>query len=258
MKNWVSILVFVPCFVEAQISFFNMPNPDMLPDVGFGYVEYDRYQSLKGNDNANATVLRFSYQATPYLEVGANTWLNSDHPSDPNRIVLATKWKMSLHKQYLNDHHMHISFSPGSWTSLYFTDAPVKNILYSFVGVTFDHPNGTYTRFMAGGYWKFFGAFENSTGGLIAGFEHKLNAKLEFVTDYFQGSGEGFGLATGFVYYALDGGKNLPVYVAYQFDNDSRENDVVLFQVGYILRLAGSHSHDSGSGRLRTRLTNWQ
>jgi hypothetical protein len=255
--NKLLLMFVLPGKVFAQLSFFNMPNPDMLPQVGYSYIEYDRYQSVKGETEPNASVVRLSVQAAPFLEVGTNVWFNSDHPSDPNRLVLATKWKLTVHKQYLDNHHMHVSISPGSWTSLYFTENPVKNILYTFAGVTFDHPDATYTRFMLGGYWKFFGVFENSSGGLIAGFEHKLNNRLEFVTDYFQGSGEGFGLATGFVFYALDNGKNLPVYLAYQFDNDSRQNDVLLFQIGYIFRIFRGEGAASGSRLFRTMPPGW-
>jgi hypothetical protein len=59
------------------------------------------------------------------------------------------------------------------------------------------------------------------------------------VADYFQGSGEGFGLATGFVYYALNKGSNQPVYVAYQFDNDSRDNDLLILEIGYTFNFFG-------------------
>lgn len=73
-------------------------------------------------------------------------------------------------------------------------------------------------------------------GGLMAGLEQRITRKLVFVTDYFQGSGEGFGLATGFVFYALDNGGNLPIYLAYQLDNDSRKNDLLVFELGYFFR----------------------
>ena len=45
-----------------------------------------------------------------------------------------------------------------------------------------------------------------------------------------------FGLAAGIVYYAAEKGHNLPLYLAYQWDNDSRENDLILFQIGYFFR----------------------
>lgn len=77
----------------AQISFFNMPNPDMLAHPGAAYIEYDRYQTLKGSESVNTSVVRFSYQTTKFLEVGVNTWFNSDHPGDPNRAVIARNGK---------------------------------------------------------------------------------------------------------------------------------------------------------------------
>jgi hypothetical protein len=74
------------------------------------------------------------------------------------------------------------------------------------------------------------------TGGIIAGIEQRLTKRLVLVSDYFQGSGEGFGLAAGFVYYAAENGKNLPLYFAFQRDNDSRKNDLIIAQVGYFFR----------------------
>lgn len=253
MKYALILAVFVPTLVYGQLSFFNMPNPDMLPAVGDAYGELDRYQSLKGNDAVNATVARLSVQATPFLEVGTNFWFNPDHPQDPNRVVLATKWKINLlHKKTIT-----LSLSPGSWSSIYFDkETPMKNLVYAFIG--FNHEEGpkSYTRLMLGGYTKYFG--DNPVQyGLIAGFEHRFSDKLEFVTDYFQGTGEGFGLATGIVFYAADNGHNLPLYFAYQFDNEGRQNDVFLFQVGWFFRMfgkkenttTGSLSRRVGSGR---------
>jgi hypothetical protein len=221
------LLLLLTTTAYAQISFFNMPNPDMLQDVGHAYVEYDRYQSMKGEGSVNASVLRGSVQATKFLELGANGWFNSDNPADPNRIVLATKWKLNLmHKGNLT-----LTVSPGSWTSVYFNKTPTKNILYNFVGLNHEEGPKTYTRVMFGGYGKFQDGRQQY--GMIAGVEHRFNDYIEFVADYFQGSGEGFGLATGIVFYAMDKGHNMPIYFAYQFDNDTRRNDLVLMQVGY-------------------------
>jgi hypothetical protein len=36
------LLIFGTIELRAQISFFNMPNPDMLPANGYAYAEYDR------------------------------------------------------------------------------------------------------------------------------------------------------------------------------------------------------------------------
>ncbi len=237
------VLLLMPAIAHGQISFFNMPNPDMLPEVGYAYAELDVYRSLKGNDPVNATVTRLSVQATPFLEVGTNFWFNPDHPQDPNRVVLATKWKINL----MNQNTIALSLSPGSWSSIYFDkETPMKHILYTFLG--FNHEEGpkSYTRFMLGGYTKFWG--DNPVQyGLIAGFEHRFSDKLEFVTDYFQGSGEGFGLATGIVFYAAENGHNLPLYFAYQFDNDSRANDVFLFEVGWLFRMFGKKKAATGA-----------
>ena len=226
------LFLFLPVLGYGQISFFNMPNPDMLPAVGYAYAEYDLYQTLKNETTVNAHVPRLSVQATPYLEVGANVWFNADQPQDPNRIVLATKWRTWLYKT----DRVSLSMSPGSWTSFYFTkDTPMKNILYDFFGLTINHNKTIYTRFMVGGYGKFVKSSPNQYG-LIAGFEQRCSRKLVFVTDYFSGTGEGYGLATGFAFYALEGGKNLPIYLAYQFDNDTTQNDLLLFELGYFLR----------------------
>jgi hypothetical protein len=217
----------------GQISFFNMPNPDMLPHVGSAYIEYDRYQSHRQTESVNATVLRFSVQPVKFLEVGLNTWFNADHPDDLNRAVLATKWKLNLHQKG----NITITMSPGNWSSIYFKEnTSMKHLLYNFIGINHQEGPKAYTRLMFGGYGKYIGKFENSTYGLIAGVEHRFSDKIEFVADYFQGSGEGFGLATGIVYYAMDNGHNLPLYFAYQFDNDSRANDLILFQVGYFFK----------------------
>lgn len=232
--KFIMIIAFslVAYAVSGQISFFNMPNPDMLPDVGYSYSEYDLYQSLKGQNAVNASVFRMSVQATPYLETGANVWFNSDNPQDPNRIVLATKWRLWLHQS----DKIKISMSPGNWTSLYFVkDTPMKNILYDFVGISIRHSEDIYTRFMLGGYGKFI-KNQKSQYGFIAGVEQRISKSLVFVTDYFSGSGEGYGLAPGFVFYAMENGTNLPIYLAYQFDNDTRQNDLLLFEIGYMLR----------------------
>ena len=205
----------------------------MLPSVGSAYVEYDRYQSHKKTESVNASVIRWSVQPVKFLEVGVNTWFNSDHPADPNRAVLLTKWKVNLHQKG----NITITMSPGNWSSVYFKEnTSMKHLIYNFLGFTHREGPKAYTRLMFGGYGKYIGRFDNSTYGLIAGFEHRFNEKMEFVADYFQGSGEGFGLATGIVYYAMDNGHNLPLYFAYQFDNDSRANDLILFQIGYFFK----------------------
>lgn len=217
-----------------------MPNPDMLPAVGYSYAEYDQYTSLKGNRSVNASVARISFQTTKFLEVGANFWFNADAPSDPNRVVVATKWRVWL---YQSD-KVKLSMSPGSWTSLYFQNTevnPMKNIVYDFLGFTLNHNETIYTRLMLGGYGKFQKDRSNQFG-LIAGVEQRLSKSLVFVTDYFSGSGEGYGLAPGIVWYAIQRGSNLPLYFAYQFDNDSRKNDLFLFEIGYLFRSWGGKS----------------
>lgn len=235
MKVSVLLLALLPALGYGQISFFNMPNPDMLPAVGYAYGELDRYQSLKGEDNVNSSVARLSVQATPYLEVGTNFWFNPDHPQDPNRVVLVTKWKIDVFKK----NHLTITVSPGSWSSVYFAEnIPMKNLVYAFMGLNHEEGPKAYTRLMVGGYTKHWG--ENAVQyGIIAGIEHRFTDKFELVADYFQGTGEGFGLATGFVFYAAEEGHNLPIYVAYQFDNEGRQNDVLLLQVGWFFRMFG-------------------
>ena len=235
MKFGVILMILFPFIANGQLSFFNMPNPDMLPAVGDAYAELDRYQSLKGNKSVNADVARLSVQALPFLEVGTNFWFNPDHPQDPNRVVLVTKWKVNLFKK----NHLTMTLSPGSWSSIYFLEnTPMKNLLYAFVGLNHEEGPKAYTRLMLGAYTKHFG--DNPVQhGLIAGIEHRFNDKIEVVADYFQGTGEGFGLAMGIVYYAADNGHNLPLYFAYQFDNEGRQNDVLLVQVGYFFRMFG-------------------
>lgn len=83
--------------------------------------------------------------------------------------------------------------------------------------------------------------------GAIAGIEHRFTDKFELVADYFQGTGEGFGLATGFVFYAADNGHNLPIYVAYQFDNETSQNDVFILQAGWFFRMFGKKESTTGS-----------
>ncbi len=243
MNLKIILLILLPTLSYGQLSFFNMPNPDMLPAVGDAYAELDRYQSLKGQDVVNASVARLSVQATPFLEVGTNFWFNPDHPQDPNRVVIATKWKIDLYKKK----HVTMTLSPGSWTSIYFTkETPMKNLIYAFVG--FNHEEGpkAYTRLMLGGYTKYFG--DNPVQyGMIAGIEHRFTDKIELVADYFQGTGEGFGLATGIVYYAADNGHNLPIYLAYQFDNEGSQNDVLLVQAGWFFRMFGKKKTTTGS-----------
>ncbi len=235
MKVSVLLLALLPTLGYGQISFFNMPNPDMLPSVGSAYGELDRYQSLKGEDNVNSSVARLSVQATPFLEVGTNFWFNPDHPQDPNRVVLVTKWKIDVFKK----NHLTMTVSPGSWSSVYFAEnIPMKNLVYAFVGLNYEEGPKAYTRLMLGGYTKYWG--ENPVQyGIIAGIEHRFSDKFELVADYFQGTGEGFGLATGFVFYAAEDGHNLPIYVAYQFDNEGSQNDVLLLQVGWFFRMFG-------------------
>ncbi len=241
---WLAMLVCVwaPISAKAQISFFNMPNPDMLPAVGYSYVEYDQYQSLTGNKSVNAYVARISCQAAPFLEVGTNLWLNPQN--QPDKLVVATKWRVWLYQS----EKFKVSMSPGSWNSIYFHDKlAMKHLFYDFFGFTLKHSNVIYTRLMIGGYGKYWKdaktidpAAHKFTKGIIAGFEQRISKSLVFVTDYFQGSGEGYGLAPGFVFYAMDDGNNLPLYLAYQFDNDSKKNNLLLFEIGYTFNLFGS------------------
>ncbi|MBX7151278.1 hypothetical protein K1X84_06525 [bacterium] len=226
----------------AQVSFFNMPNPDMMPRVGYSYVEYDQYQTLKDNKAVNAYVPRISIQALPYLELGANFWFNKETTKSIDKVVLAHKWRIWLYQS----EKYKISMSPGGWHSIY-TDGDLspKHLLYDFVGLTIQHSDVIYTRLMAGGYmkhWKNAPKIQDvkkTSFGALAGLEQRISKSLVFVTDYFQGSGEGYGLAPGFVYYATENGGNLPIYLAYQFDNDDRKNDLLLFEIGYMFQLFG-------------------
>jgi len=228
--------------VFSQISFFNMPNPDMLPAVGYSYAEYDQYQSLKGTDAVNAYVPRISVQALSYLEVGANFWFNKETGNALDKVVLAHKWRIWLYQS----EKYKISMSPGGWHSIYLgNDLKPKHLLYDFVGLTIKHSDIIYTRLMFGGYmkyWKNAPALQDikkTSFGALAGLEQRISRSLVFVTDYFQGSGEGYGLAPGFVYYATENGNNLPIYLAYQIDNDDRKNDLLLFEIGYMFQLFG-------------------
>ena len=236
-----SLVVLVP-HLHAQVSFFNMPNPDMMPAVGYSYVEYDHYQSLTGESSVNAYVARMSVQTLPYLEVGANFWINKETGKTLDKVVLAHKWRIWLYQS----NKYKISMSPGGWHSVYFgNDLSPKHLLYDFVGLTINHSDVIYTRLMVGGYmkyWKNAPAIQDvkkTTFGTLAGLEQRINRSLVFVTDYFQGSGEGYGLAPGFVYYATENGSNLPIYLAYQFDNDTRKNNLLLFEIGYMFNLLG-------------------
>lgn len=161
-------------------------------------------------------------------------WFNDDNPQDPNRVVVSNKFKINLHQKG----NLNITMSPGAWSSIYLKGDPMKNLVYNFIGVNHQEHAKAYTRFMIGGYGKYQSG-RPSAYGMIAGLEHRFNDYIEFVADYFQGSGEGFGLALGTVVYAADKGHNLPVYIAYQFDNDSRRNDLLLLQVGYFFRAWG-------------------
>lgn len=173
------LLLLVSLRGFAQISFFNMPNPDMLPDVGYSYVEFDRYQTVKSNNTVNASVFRASFQVTQYLEAGTNWWFNEDNPSDPNRVVLATKWKVNV----FNSGKFTMTFHPGSWTSLYFDgETPMKNIVYGFMGLNHVEGPQSYTRLMLGGYGKFIKDVR-STYGLIGGFEHRFNDHIDQAKD---------------------------------------------------------------------------
>lgn len=244
----VNLFVFLSItgapFLSAQISFFNMPNPDMLPAVGYSYVEYDQYQSLKGEKAVNAYVPRISLQALPYLEVGANFWMNKETSKALDKLVLAHKWRIWLYQS----EKLKVSMSPGGWHSIYFgKNYSPKHLLYDFVGVTINHSDVIYTRLMVGGYmkiWKNAPAVQDvkkTSFGALAGIEQRINRSLVFVTDYFQGSGEGYGLAPGLVYYATENGSNLPIYLAYQIDNDERKNDLLLFEIGYMFQMFGKN-----------------
>lgn len=238
-----AVSTWFPTLLHAQVSFFNMPNPDMLPAVGYAYVEFDQYQSLKGTDAVNASVPRISVQTLPVLELGANFWFSKETPKTLDKLVLAHKWRIWL---YQSDKYK-LSMSPGGWHSIYMDGgiAP-KHLLYDFFGLTIKHSDVIYTRIMAGGYVKLWKDAptriqngKKTSFGPLAGVEQRISKSLVFVTDYFQGSGEGYGLAPGFVWYALDDGNNLPLYLAYQFDNDSRDNDLLLFEVGYTFQIFG-------------------
>ena len=234
-----ALLIFISVnTAQAQLTFFNMPNHDMFQDVGYSYAEYDVYQSVKNNNAVNAQVFRIMVQPLKFMEMGTNIWFNKELPSNPDKIVLSTKWRVWLYK----NEKVKLSLVPGSWTSFYFDkNIPIKNIGYAFLGFSVKHTEDIYTRLMFGAYGKYWKhaadlGQDKFTSGFIAGLEQRLSKKLVFVTDYFQGSGEGFGLATGFVFYAMNKGTNLPLYLAYQFDNDSRKNDLMIGQIGYFFR----------------------
>ncbi len=232
------IFIFSPIKGFSQVSFFNMPNPDMMP-VGKSYFEYDHYQSFKNSDYS-AYVARLSVQTTPFLEVGANFWIIPD-PNAENKVVLATKWRAWL---YQSDKYK-LSMSPGSWQTIFFKSklsfADTKHLFYDFFGLTIQHSSTIYTRLMFGGYGKYTGIGEDlkSNYGIIAGIEQRLTQSLVFVTDFFGGKGEGYGLAPGFVWYTREGGNNLPLYLAYNISNDGREYDTLLFEIGYVFNLFG-------------------
>jgi hypothetical protein len=154
MRSLIPLLLFflVAKNSIAQLSFFNMPNPDMFPDVGYAYAEYDRYQTFSGNTNVNADVTRIAYQLTPFVEVGTNLWFNKELPKSPDKIVLSTKWRVWLHQ----GEKVKLSLSPGTWTSFYFDkNISVKNLGYTFLGFTYYHSETIYSRLMLGGYGKY-------------------------------------------------------------------------------------------------------
>jgi hypothetical protein len=235
------LVLCLPNVLRAQISFFNMPNPDMLPAVGYSYFEYDQYQTLRNNKSVNAYVPRLSYQATPFLEVGANVWFNKEHDNVPERVVIATKWRAWLYQSP----KIKVSMSPGFWESIYFNH-PMKHLVYDFFGLTINHTDVIYTRLMFGAYGKYWKVgpeqsipYKKFTKGVMAGVEQRLTKGLVFVTDYFSGSGEGYGLAPGLVWYVTENGNNLPLYLAYQIDNDSKKNNLLLFEIGYFFNVFG-------------------
>jgi hypothetical protein len=177
-------------------------------------------------------VPRISVQATPFLEVGTNWWFTPD----PNKVVIATKWRIWIYQ----GQKIKISMSPGSWQSIFFTKGSslrtTKHLFYDFLGLSIQHSEIIYTRLMFDGYGRYSGISKPNYGA-IAGLEQRLSKSLVFVVDYFGGSGEGYGLAPGFVWYVLENGNNLPIYFAYQFDNDTRKNDVILLEIGYTFQL---------------------
>lgn len=135
--------------------------------------------------------------------------------------------------------------SPGFWESIYFNH-PMKHLIYDFLGFSVNHTDVIYTRLMFGAYGKYWKdgpaqslPYKKFTKGVMAGVEQRISRSLVFVTDYFSGSGEGYGLAPGFLWYATENGKNLPFAFTYQFDNDSRKNDLLLLEVGYFFNLFG-------------------
>jgi hypothetical protein len=240
----IVVTSFFPTRSISQISFFNMPNPDMLPEVGYAYAEYDHYQSFQDDITTRryftAYVSRISIQATPYLEVGTNWWFFPDRQND-RKVVLATKWRIWL---YQSDKYK-FSMSPGSWQSFFLENHTqfqyTKHLFYNFLGLTIQHDPVHYTRLMLGPYGRFtgFGKSVEQKYGFIAGVEQRLSRSLVFVTDYFSGKGEGYGLAPGFVWYTTENGNNLPLYLAYQISNDPGGN-VLLFEIGYLFRVFGS------------------
>lgn len=213
------VLLFT-CEASAQLTIFNTPSTDTLPENRF-YVEADFIANFKKFEKGGFQTYgyRVVYGVRKNLEVGSNFYFtrNGNRPS-PKEFQPNIKYRVVNNEKYgVAVTTGAIGFVPLDKSAGTRTFA----MLYSNVSKTIKPTNGTR---LTGGFYNMVGA-ERDFGtkrGAILGIEQPIKGRLSFLADWYSGNNR-LGYSAAGLNYAFK--KNQFVLVGYNFGNFGAGNN---------------------------------
>lgn len=206
--------------VSAQLTIFNTPSTDILPEKKF-YLEVDFIGKFAKYDKGGFQTYgyRVVYGVKKNLEVGSNFYFtrNGSRPS-PKEFQPNIKYRVVNNEKYgVAVTTGAIGFVPLDKSAGTRTFA----MLYSNVSKTIKPTNGTR---LTGGFYNVVGA-QRSFGtkrGAILGIEQPIKGRLSFLADWYSGNNR-LGYSAAGLNYAFK--KNQFVLVGYNFGNFGAGNN---------------------------------
>ena len=212
--------------VNGQSTLFNIPSTDVVP-VKKVYLEFDFLAHLESYSKGGfqAYIPRAVVGLGKKVEVGVNVAFA--RTGTPNSVELQPNVK---YQPYSNEKNG-LAVSTGAILYAPITRRSGTNtfgMLYANISKQF---KGTYGPRITGGGYGLVNR-ENGTGqqgGVMAGYEQPLHAKVKFVTDWFSGNNR-FGYITpGF---AFTTSKASALYAGYSIGNNGRKNNALFLYWG--------------------------
>ncbi len=208
------------CQASAQLTIFNVPSTDILPEKKF-YVEGDFIAKFEKFDKGGFQTYgyRVVYGVRKNLEVGSNFYFtrNGTRPS-PKEFQPNVKFRAYNSEKYgVAVTTGAIGFIPLDKSAGNRTFA----MLYSNVSKTVNATNGTR---LTGGFYNMVGAQRDfgTKRGAILGIEQPIKGRLSFLADWYSGNNR-LGYSAAGLNYAFK--KNQFILVGYNFGNFGAGNN---------------------------------